>query len=241
MSICRAAFIVIGDEILSGRTQDANINYIATELTEIGIRLTECRVIPDVEEIIINTINEMRGHYDYVFTSGGIGPTHDDITSISVAKAFDVELKLNDDAVARLDHYYKEKGRELIESRLKMAMIPEGAELIGNSVSAAPGFYLENVYVMAGIPRIMQAMFALIKPELKHGDKLHSLEIPLFVSEGAIAHDLSELQNKYSAASIGSYPFVKDGKYGTSIVVRSTDARILPEIEKDLKTIKEKL
>ncbi len=209
--IVTAAVLVIGNEILSGRTRDANLNYLAIGLTEIGIRLLEARVIPDVEARVIAAVNELRATYDHVFTTGGIGPTHDDITADCVAKAFGVPLIRNEQAV---DH--------LTEARLRMAHVPEGAVLIANPVSAAPGFQIGNVYVLAGVPRICQAMFDGLKGRLSGGDKVLALTISAHIGEGVIAKDLGLLQQRYSDLDIGSYPYFRQGRYGASFVLRGT-------------------
>lgn len=216
-----ACLIIIGNEILSGRTQDKNLAWIAKGLNEIGIALREVRVVPDIEPVIIDTVNTCRMGFTYVFTTGGIGPTHDDITSACIAKAFGVPLERNLQAAAILEKHY---GREqLNEARLKMADIPAGAGLILNPVSAAPGFRIGNVYVMAGVPSIMQAMFAGIKGELKGGAKTLSLCVSTFVTEGVIAAQLSDIQKEHAQVDIGSYPFIRHGRLGISLVARSVD------------------
>ena len=223
-----AALLIIGNEILSGRTQDANLNYLAKTLGGIGIRLAECRVVPDIEAKIIEAVNALRQAYDYVFTSGGIGPTHDDITSATVAKAFGVKLVRHLEAEARLTKHYKPE--DLNEARLKMADVPEGAKLIDNPVSAAPGFFIENVYVMAGVPRIMQAMLDSIKGSLKGGARTISRTVSASITEGYIAQELSAIQEAFPAVEIGSYPFIRDGKLGVSLVSRGTDADTLEQV-----------
>lgn len=228
-----ACLIVIGNEILSGRTQDKNINWIAGELSGIGVKLAEVRVIPDVAATIIETVNSCRRAFDYVFTTGGIGPTHDDITSQCIADAFCVKLEVNKEAEEILTRHY---GREnLNAARLKMSEIPAGARLIYNPVSAAPGFILENVYVMAGVPRIMQAMFASIKGELRGGVKTLSKTISAYITEGNIAEKLSVIQGSFPDVEIGSYPFICTGKLGTSLVSRSVDEARLEECYAELK------
>lgn len=216
-----AALIIIGNEILSGRTQDSNTQFLAKELNALGIRLQEVRVIPDIEAIIIATVHTLKTQFDYIFTTGGIGPTHDDITSEAMAKAFAIPLILHEEARRRLASYYAEG--DLNEARLKMAYIPEGAALIDNPVSSAPGFMLENVYVMAGVPRIMQAMFHGIKHTLKGGKIVESRDISVYLPEGAIAQGFAELQKHYPAVEMGSYPFIHQGRLGTSLVLRSED------------------
>ena len=215
----KASLIIIGNEILSGRTQDKNLSYLATWLNEIGIQLSEVRVIRDNEDEIIDTVNTLRKKYDYVFTTGGIGPTHDDITSESIAKAFGVPLEINPDALGILREYYKDS--ELTEARMKMTKIPKGAELVENPVSKAPGFKIDNVFVMAGIPKIMQGMLEGAKSHLSGGKPVQSDSIDVFMPESFIAEELSNLQDQFKDVEIGSYPFVKDGKYGTSLVMRS--------------------
>ena len=235
----KASLIIIGNEILSGRTQDKNLSYLASWLNEIGIQLSEVRVIRDEEEEIIDTVNLLRQKYNYVFTTGGIGPTHDDITSESIAKAFSVELEVNPQALAILKEYYKDS--ELTEARMKMTKIPKGAELVENPVSKAPGFKMENVFVMAGIPKIMQGMLEGAKMHLSGGEPMISETVDVFLPESFIAEDLSNLQNKFNDVEIGSYPFVKDGKYGTSLVMRATDKTRLSDCKSQMEHIISKL
>ncbi|MEQ1704926.1 MAG: molybdopterin-binding protein [Rickettsiales bacterium] len=221
MQTTKSCLIVIGNEILSGRTQDENIRFIASSLGEIGISLAEVRVIPDVTATIVTTVNQCRSAFDYVFTTGGIGPTHDDITSDSIAQAFNVPIIRNPEAEAILEKHY---GRDKLNAaRLKMAEIPKGARLIHNPVSAAPGFVMENVYVMAGVPSIMQAMFDNIKGELKGGAKILSRTITIYTTEGNIAEGLTQIQNHFPDVEIGSYPFARNQRLGTSLVCRSSD------------------
>ena len=224
--IYTAALIIIGDEILSGRTHDKNTPYIAEKLNEAGVRLAEVRVIPDAGKTIIDTVNKMRKTHDYVFTTGGIGPTHDDITAENVAKAFGVELELNDAAYAELLAYYKDE-TEITESRKKMAMIPVGAKLIQNPVSGAAGINIENVYVMAGVPRIMQAMFDSILPTLTGGKPVISRSVICDLAESIVADGLAEIQSRYDDVSIGSYPKYQNGKFGTALVLRGVDEDVL--------------
>jgi molybdenum cofactor synthesis domain-containing protein len=234
-----ACVIVIGNEILSGRTQDLNVAYIGKRCDEIGIRLMHTRIIPDLEETIITTVNECRMLFDYVFTSGGIGPTHDDITSASIARAFNKELIRSAEAVALLDNYY-EAGK-LTEARLKMADVPQDSILIDNPVSAAPGFQLENVFVMAGVPVIMQAMFEAIVERLSGGEAMLMTSIATNLGESALASELSKIQDAFSDVSIGSYPFFKQGKLGVNLVMRCTDESRLALLQKDIKLMIEKL
>jgi len=233
--IVTAAVLVIGNEILSGRTKDANLNYIATGLTEIGVRLMEARVVPDIEARIIAAVNELRAAYDSVFTTGGIGPTHDDITSECVAKAFGVKLIKHPKAAALLLAHYGDAN--LTEARMRMAHTPEGAELIDNPVSIAPGFRMGNVYVMAGVPAICRAMFDGIKSGLAHGDKMLSKTVSGYIGEGIIAKDLGALQLRYPALDIGSYPFFRQGKFGASFVIRGTEEESIGNAAAELRTI----
>jgi len=235
----KAALIIIGNEILSGRTQDQNLSYLANWLNEIGIQLSEVRVIRDEEEVIVKTVNYLRETYSYVFTTGGIGPTHDDITSLSIAKAFNVDLEINDKALSILKEYYKDS--ELTDARMKMTMIPKGAELVENPISKAPGFKMENVFVMAGIPSIMQGMLEGARKHLKGGDIIKSSSVDVFTPESNIAEELAELQKNYPGVEIGSYPFSKEGKFGTSLVLRSKDEELLKLCKLELLKIVDKL
>lgn len=220
-----AAMLVIGDEILSGRTRDANMYYLAGELTDKGINLKEVRVVSDDATDIVDAVNALRKRWDYVFTSGGIGPTHDDITADCIGLAFGAKVDVRDDARALLQAHYDKSGQELNAARLRMARIPDGAQLIDNPVSTAPGFTLENVHVMAGVPRVFQAMVASVLATISGGAPLVSRSVRIDRGEGDIAGPLGVLAEKYSAVSIGSYPFQKDGKYGANIVIRGEDAR----------------
>ena len=217
----KASLIIIGNEILSGRTQDKNLSYLANWLNEIGIQLSEVRVIRDEEEIIVETVNHLRSVYDYVFTTGGIGPTHDDITSLCIARAFGVELEVNSGALSILKEYYKDG--ELTDARMKMTMMPKGSELIENPISRAPGFKMENVFILAGIPSIMQGMLEGARKYLKGGDIVKSKSIDVFTPESTVADVLTNLQKKYSDVEIGSYPFSRDNRFGTSLVMRSSN------------------
>lgn len=226
--IVRAAMVVIGNEILSGRTQDINLQYLAKGLNDVGIRLSEARVVPDTEDAIVGAVNALRATYDYVFTTGGIGPTHDDITAACIAKAFGVALICNPEARALLQAHYDRTGRELNEARLRMANTPEGATLIANPVSTAPGFQIGNVYVMAGVPVVMQAMLDGLKKHLVGGEMMRSRTVGGEVGEGIVARALGELQVAYPAIDIGSYPFYRPGGItGTNIVMRHTDPALL--------------
>jgi molybdenum cofactor synthesis domain-containing protein len=219
--IYTAAIIIIGNEILSGRTADSNTAWIADKLAGRGTVLREVRIIPDEEDVIIETVNALRRRVDYLFTTGGIGPTHDDITAACVAGAFDVDLELNPQARQMLEEYY---GNENVsDARLKMAMIPKNAKLIENPVSGAPGFALENVYVMAGVPKIMQAMFVNILSMLKIGTPLLSNTLSCALQESVIAPELGTLQDRFPDIEIGSYPHYREGVLGLSLVMRTTD------------------
>jgi len=219
-----AAMLVIGDEILSGRTRDANMHYLAQELTKIGIDLSEVRIVSDDHDRIVAALNDLRDAYDTVVTSGGIGPTHDDITADAVAAAFGVHIDVRDDARAILQAHYDRQGSELNAARLRMARIPDGAALIENPVSTAPGFSIGNVHVMAGVPSVFQAMVASVLPTLTGGAPLLSQTLRVNRGEGDIAGSLSQIAEEFSDLSFGSYPFQKDGAYGANIVVRGTDA-----------------
>ncbi len=224
-----AAVLVIGNEILSGRTKDANLPFLGTELNVLGIQLLEARVVADIEVEIIAALDALRAKYDYVFTTGGIGPTHDDITSACVAKAFGQKLIRHPEAERILRERMTQMGVEATEARLKMAETPEFAELVDNPVSGAPGFRVENVFVMAGVPRIMQAMFEGVKPHLKRGVTLLSVTVGSYVPEGQIATELSLLQDAYPDLDIGSYPFFFGGKPGSNLVLRGPDQARLDE------------
>lgn len=222
-----AAMLVIGDEILSGRTRDANMHYLAGQLTEKGISLKEVRVVSDDADAIVAAVRALSSTYDHVFTSGGIGPTHDDITADCIARAFDDHIDVRDDARALLAAFYEQTGRELNEARLRMARIPDRATLIENPVSVAPGFTLENVHVMAGVPSVFQAMVASVLPTLNGGAPLISETVRLMRGEGDVAVPLAQIAADFPDLQIGSYPFQQDGRYGTNIVLRGTDASIL--------------
>jgi len=220
-SIVTAAVLIIGNEILSGRTQDTNLNYIARGLGEVGVVLREARVIPDIPDTIIATVNTLRAAHDYVFTTGGIGPTHDDITSECVARAFGLPLTIHPDAHRMFLSYYAPG--ELNEARLRMAKTPEGATLIPNAVSRAPGFRMENVFVMAGIPSVMQAMFDNVKASLKGGPPVLSRTVSCGVPEGLLAQGLGEIQARHPDLDIGSYPFTRRGNFGVALVLRGRE------------------
>lgn len=223
-----ASVLIIGNEILSGKTQDTNVQFLGSELAKLGIRLAEGRIVRDDPAAIIRHVNECRREFSYVFTTGGIGPTHDDITAECVARAFGVPLVLNDDAVERLQR----GGRPLNEARLKMARVPEGAELIENPVSNAPGFRIGNVFVLAGIPSIARAMFASAVPMLAQAAPILSASVDAYLREGDFAEALDAIQQRYTDVEIGSYPFNRDGRFGAVLVARGTDgARLKAAIE----------
>lgn len=219
-----AAILVIGDEILSGRTREGNAHFLAGELTRVGIELRQIRVIGDDAGTIAAAVNELRSAHDHVFTSGGIGPTHDDITADAVAAAFGAHIGVRDDARDLLGAHYAARGVEFNEARQRMARIPDGAALIDNPVSVAPGFTLGNVHVMAGVPSVFQAMVAGLLPKLAAGQPRLSQSLKLMRPEGSVAIELGALAARHPEVSIGSYPFIANGAYGTTLVVRGDDA-----------------
>jgi molybdenum cofactor synthesis domain-containing protein len=237
-AIVTAAILVIGDEILSGRTKDKNIGYIAEYLTNIGIDLQEVRVVSDEEKEIVDALNALRNRYTYVFTTGGIGPTHDDITADSVAKAFGVSIDVDPRARKLMEERFAARGVEMNEARLRMARIPAGAELVENKQSGAPGFWIGNVIVMAGVPSIMQAMLDAAAPKLQTGVRVLSETIKGDVREGDIGTELGEIAKLHPNVSIGSYPFF-DEKTGpnTNLVIRSRDAAHLAAAKADVEAI----
>ena len=224
-----AAMLVIGDEILSGRTRDANMHYLAGELTAVGITLAEVRIVSDDAAAIVGAVKALSGAYDTVFTSGGIGPTHDDITADCMAEAFGQSIDVRADARALLQAHYDKAGTELNEARLRMARIPADAVLIENPVSTAPGFTIENVHVMAGVPSVFKAMVASVLPTLTGGAPLLSRTLTVYRGEGDIAGTFGELAEAYPDLSMGSYSFQRDGKYCANLVVRGQDAAMLEE------------
>ncbi|SFQ44791.1 molybdenum cofactor synthesis domain-containing protein [Roseivivax halotolerans] len=218
-----AAMLVIGNEILSGRTRDANMHHLAGEFTKRGIDLAEVRIVSDESAAIVEALTALKDRYDIVVTSGGIGPTHDDITADCVAEAMGVSIDVRDDARAILAEHYERTGKELNDARLRMARIPDGATLIENPVSAAPGFSIGNVHVMAGVPQVFQAMVASVLPTLTGGAPLLSQSIRVERGEGDIAGPLRELAEEFPDLSFGSYPFHENGIYGAHVVVRGSD------------------
>ncbi|TNC61950.1 competence/damage-inducible protein A [Rubellimicrobium roseum] len=224
-----AAILVIGDEILSGRTRDSNMHFLAQELARVGIDLQEARVVPDRHPIIVAAVRALSEAHDHVFTSGGIGPTHDDITADAVAEAMGVPLGVREDARSILQAHYDRMGVEINEARLRMARVPEGATLIDNPVSAAPGFSIRNVHVMAGVPRIFEAMAAGLLPRLTGGTPLLSQSYRILKGEGEIAGPLAILQADFPDLLMGSYPFQQNGAFGANIVIRGPDGGRLHE------------
>lgn len=222
-----AAMLVIGDEILSGRTRDANMYHLAGLLTEAGITLAEVRVVSDDTVAIIAAVNALRAQFDHVFTSGGIGPTHDDITAAAIAQAFGVPITIRADARALLQAHYDRAGLPLNDARLRMARIPDGASLIDNPVSTAPGFTLGNVHVMAGVPAIFQAMMASVLPTLTGGQPLISQTLRVNLGEGDIAGPFAALAADYPDLAMGSYPFTQNGIYGANLVIRGIDVALV--------------
>lgn len=229
-----AAVLLIGDEILSGRTKDKNLGYIADFLTAMGIDLMEARLVADIEEEIVAALNALRSRYTYVFTTGGIGPTHDDITADAVARAFGVSIDHDPRAVAILEAYYEEVGRELTEARMSMARIPDGADLIENPVSRAPGFHIGNVFVMAGVPKIMQAMLDVIQSRLTRGKPVLSETLSVKIGEGDLGGPLKIIQSNHPGVTIGSYPFELAGGFGSNLVVRGRDEALLQAAAADI-------
>jgi molybdenum cofactor synthesis domain-containing protein len=229
-----AAMLVIGDEILSGRTRDANMHHLAKALTDHGIRLEEVRIVADVHDRIVAAVRALSSSYDHLFTSGGIGPTHDDITADAVAEAMGAHLDVRDDACAILQAHYDRQGMEMNDARLRMARVPDGAILIDNPISAAPGFTLGNVHVMAGVPTIFEAMLASVLPTLTGGPPMLSQSLRVDRGEGDIATSLGNLAAAHPEVSIGSYPFQRDGVYGSNVVVRSQNGAAVDTVMAEL-------
>ncbi len=234
-----AAMLVIGDELLSGRTKDKNIGFVAEYLTALGIELAEVRIVPDEEDRIIAAVNALRRRYAYVFTSGGIGPTHDDITAEAISKAFDLPCEINQEALALMTSHYQGRRMEFTEARKRMARTPRGATLIDNPISIAPGFRIENVHVMAGVPVIMQKMMDAIAPTLKTGTKILSQAVDCPFGEGTIGGPLGEIQTRHPNTMIGSYPRFQNGKYSTQIVIRSKHQSAIDDAKKEVETMLE--
>tara|TARA_B100000427_G_C15511764_1_gene596541 strand:+ start:1515 stop:2276 length:762 start_codon:yes stop_codon:yes gene_type:complete len=228
-SLSSACILVIGDEVLSGRTEDKNINFIAKRCDNIGVSVNEVRIIPDNKETIKNTVLECYKKFDYIFTTGGIGPTHDDITTECIASAFNLDVEINPEALKRLKDHYKKSNVELNDARIKMAKIPKGAKLIDNPVSSAPGFIVENIYVLPGVPKILQAMFKNLEDEIKGITNMVSKNIIVYSPEGEIADFLESIQNEFADISIGSYPYFRPPEVGTNIVLRSINKNLINE------------
>ena len=227
LKLSTVAIVVIGNEILSGRTQDKNINFITGRCDKIGLDVQEVRIIPDIEKRIIKTVLELHESFDYVFTTGGIGPTHDDITTESIAKAFNVETEINKIAIQRLKNHYKNMNIELNKAREKMAVIPKGAVLIDNPVSSAPGFITKNIYVLPGVPKILQAMFLELEDKICGVTNMKNKNIVVYSAEGEIADILIKVQEEFNEVSIGSYPYFRPPNIGTNIVLRSINDNLI--------------
>ena len=224
--VVSAGVLIIGNEILSGRTQDTNLRHLANTLGEWGIRVVEARVIADDEAMIVATVRDFKDRYDYVFTTGGIGPTHDDITAMCIAKAFRVELVENPQIAKLIRRRSRNSPERVLRSRMRMAMIPEGSGLVENP-GGPPGFYTENVYVLAGIPSVMRNMLATLRGKLRTGDRVFSSSVTAYLSESTLAHGLGQLQVEFPEVDIGSYPFRDKAGYGTRLVVRGTNRSTL--------------
>jgi molybdenum cofactor synthesis domain-containing protein len=236
--VVTAAIAVIGNEILSGSVQDENIAYIARGLTEIGIQLREVRVVPDIHQEIADAVNALRGRWDYVFTTGGIGPTHDDITAESIGLAFGRKVAYHPEAFARLEAFYASRGQEFTEGRKRMTLAPEGAELVSNEAMIAPGLKVENVFVLAGVPRIAQAMFEAAKPLLRRGSVVQSRSISTHLVEGELAGPLEAIQNRHPYSDIGSYPFYNTPRgNGVKLVARATSTDLLLKIGDEIRAM----
>lgn len=228
--------IIIGNEILSGRTQDTNLAFLSRELNELGVRMTEARVIPDIEEVIVSTVNECRANFDYVFTTGGIGPTHDDITADCIAAAFGVELIIHPEAEKIIRK--REAPPEVMASRLRMARVPVGGELIENPTGGPPGFKIANVFVMAGVPMVMQAMTSTLgNGQLTGGLPVRSHSIGAYLSEGQITVPLGKIQDKFPDIDLGSYPFYRKDSFGVNLVMRGTDEAELEIMKSEIETM----
>ncbi|MFU8816174.1 MAG: competence/damage-inducible protein A [Pseudomonadales bacterium] len=228
-----ACVLIIGNEILSGRTQDVNLHHIAQTLGGWGIQVREARVVADVMPEVVAAVNETRARYDYVFTTGGIGPTHDDITADCIAAAFGVELIVHPEIAERIQR--RPAPPDVMASRLRMARVPEGATLIDNLTGGPQGFRMENVFVMAGIPAVMQAMLASLDGKLEGGPMVHGRSVTAYLGESQIAGPLREIQNRYPDLDLGSYPFFREDRYGTSLVLRGTDQTRLDAMLEEVK------
>lgn len=236
-----AGVLLIGDELLSGRTKDKNFGYLAELMTELGIEMCEARIVSDVEDEIVTAVRALSKAYDYVFTTGGIGPTHDDITADAMARAFNVELFFDQGVMDAMSTSLSARGLELTEARKRMARFPEGASLVKNAANGPPGFQIENVFVLAGVPSICQAMMEDVIPRLRTGKKMLSRTVPCTIGEGDIGDALSALQDIHSDVSIGSYPYFTPTGFGTNLVIRSTDEPALEAAERDVTALVKKL
>jgi molybdenum cofactor synthesis domain-containing protein len=231
-TVVTAAMVAIGDELLSGRTKDRNIGHLADVLTAIGIDLKEVRIVPDEEERIVEAVNALRSRYTYVFTSGGIGPTHDDITADAISAAFGLPCEHDAEALKLLGAMYERRGIEFTEARMRMARMPRGAAHIPNAVSTAPGFHIDNVYVMAGVPSVFEAMLDAVVPTLKTGNRLISRSVPFPFGEGVIGTPLGAIQKAHPETIIGSYPrMMENGRFATEIVIRAREEHKLAAAE----------
>ena len=230
-----ACVVIIGNEILSGRTQDTNLGHIARQLNQWGVRVLEARVVPDIEEIIVDSVNEARAMFDYVFTTGGIGPTHDDITADCIATAFGVPIVVSDEIAEVIRR--RPAPPDVMESRMRMARIPEGATLIANPTGGPQGFRLQNVFVMAGIPAVMQAMLSTLADTIVGGAVVRSRSVTAYLGESQIAGGLAEIQDRYPHIDLGSYPFYKNDRFGTTLVMRGTDEAALAQMLEEVKGV----
>ena len=238
--LVNAAILIIGNEILSGRTKDSNTSFIAKWLNERGIQLREVKIIPDELNIIVSSVNLLRKKYNYLFTTGGIGPTHDDITAFAISKAFNKKYEYNKEAYQILEKHYKDS--YFNEARKKMAKMPSGAKLIYNPSSSAPGFYVKNVFTLPGVPSILQSMMSFVEQLIVGGEKMYTVTVQAHLPESKIAKDLGKLQKKFKDLSLGSYPFFQSGKIGVALVIRGYSEKRIQEckiiLEKILKKIK---
>ncbi len=232
-----ASMVVIGDEILSGRTSDTNINYLAKKLFKIGIDLKEVRIVKDCKKSIIFSVNNLKKSFDYVFTCGGIGPTHDDITTESIAEAFDLKIEIHKEAKKKLKDYYSKKNKKINSAIFKMARIPLGASLIDNNLTGAPGFKIGNIYVMAGVPKIFKEMVLNILPTLETGTPILTKTYIFLIGEGQIASPLNEIAKEFSDLKIGSYPFLKDKEYGVNVTFSGVSSEMIERAGSKLKSI----
>jgi molybdopterin-biosynthesis enzyme MoeA-like protein len=233
-TVVTACVLIIGNEILSGRTEDINLNHIALTLGAWGIRVREARVIPDIEDVVVAAVNETRSKYDYVFTTGGIGPTHDDITADCIARAFGVDLVISPEIASIIEQ--RPAPEEVMTARMRMARIPRGATLIDNLTGGPQGFRIDNVFVMAGIPRVMQAMLQSLEGKIRGGKVVRSRSVVAYLGESQIATDLGDIQARYPDIDLGSYPFLRADRYGTSLVMRGTKDADLDAMLEEVKS-----